>query len=384
VENKQKNRPAKVCHLTSGHPAFDGRIFYKEVKTLADEGYSVSLIAPHDKAEIIDGVKIVPLPKGRNRFQRMIGGQLGLLRLALKEKADIYHFHDPDIIPIGLVLKLFGKKVIYDVHELVYDSIGDIADTQWLKFGFLKKCVQFAYLLLEKVATKVFDNLILAEDGYENYYNKMHKHFRKYTIIRNYPIIPLLDNAHAKISMRNKKKVLIYAGGISSLKGIYEAIQSMDLVGDKAELWLLGRWENEAFRNRCEQLKGWQHTKYLGLLPLSKVYEYMKAADIGIAILYPIKNHLTSLPTKAYEYMFCGLAMVMSDFPLWKEVFGQCSLFVDPYDPKDIADKINYLLNNTEQAKNMGEIGKKLVAEKYNWEAESKKLLNIYEELCAV
>src|SRR4030042_4514420 len=108
----------KVCHLSSGHSVFDGRIFHKEAKTLAKAGYEVILIAQHDKEEVVDGVRIVPLPKTKSRFKRMTTIVWKLFRLALREKADVYHFYEPQLIPTGIILKLFKRAyVIYDVHE---------------------------------------------------------------------------------------------------------------------------------------------------------------------------------------------------------------------------------------------------------------------------
>jgi len=107
-----------ICILTAVHPVWDSRIFHREAKTLVRAGYEVSFIVPHDKEEIIEGVRIIPLPKPNNRFSRMTRGAWRLFRLALKEKSDIYHFHDPEIIPVGILLKLLTRsQVIYDVHE---------------------------------------------------------------------------------------------------------------------------------------------------------------------------------------------------------------------------------------------------------------------------
>jgi len=108
----------KVCILTSAHPPFDDRIFHKEAKTLVNAGYPVVLIAQHDNNEIVDGSRIVPLPTSKDRFDRMTRIVWKLFKLALKEKADIYHLHDPELLPVGFFLKLFIRtKVIYDVHE---------------------------------------------------------------------------------------------------------------------------------------------------------------------------------------------------------------------------------------------------------------------------
>ena len=101
----------KICILTSVHPPFDHRIFYKEAKTLIKAGYNVVLIAQHIKEETVDGVRVVPLPTPKNRFERMTKVVWKLVRLALKEKANVYHFHDPELIPVGLYLKILGKKV---------------------------------------------------------------------------------------------------------------------------------------------------------------------------------------------------------------------------------------------------------------------------------
>jgi glycosyltransferase involved in cell wall biosynthesis len=367
----------KICIITTVHPPFDTRIFHKEAKTLVQAGYKVTLIAQHSKNEIIDGVKIVALPKPRNRFTRIFSLTWRVFLLALHQRADIYHFHDPELIFVGIILRFLGKKVIYDVHELVYFQI---EDKEWLQNQVVKKTLQLIYLLFERLSIRIFNKIILAESKYEDWFRRHHKNFFKYIIIRNFPILELIDNAEPADYKKNKP-IIIYAGGLTRIRGIKEIIQAMEYIGDKAELWLLGKWEIDKFRKECENEKGWKYTKYFDFKPLEEVYRFMKSADIGISILYPVKNYLTSLPVKTYEYMACSLPIVMSDFLYWREYFKESALFANPYDPKEIAERILYLLGNPLEARKMGENVRRAVLEKYNWEAESKKLIMLYNSL---
>jgi len=368
----------KICILTSVHLALDGRIFYKEAKTLVKAGYNLVLIAQYNKKETINGVRIIPLPKPRNRFDRITRVACKLFISALWERADIYHLHDPELIFIGLMLKIFGKKVIYDMHELVCFQI---EDKYWLKFRIIKKLIQWVYSLFEILSVKYFDQLILAEDGYESYFTQRYKNFKKYTIIRNFPIVSLIKSAKPINNGTKQNPTIIYVGGLTRIRGTKEIIKSMEYIKGRAELWLLGKWESEEFEKQCKALKGWEYTKYLGLVSLSEVYKYMKIVNIGIAIVYPVKNNTTSLLIKIFEYMACSLPIVMSNFHYWREVFGECALFANPYNSKDIADKIIYLLDKPNEAEKFGKKGRKLIEEKYNWEAESKKLIMLYNSL---
>ena len=107
----------KVAHITTGHGSFDTRIFYKECKTLTEAGYDVVLVVPHDRDEVISGVQIRPIRKPASRLQRMTGTVWAEYRRDVAEKADCYHFQDYELIPAGILLKLTGKRVVYDIHE---------------------------------------------------------------------------------------------------------------------------------------------------------------------------------------------------------------------------------------------------------------------------
>jgi hypothetical protein len=107
----------KICVLTSAHPPSDVRIFHKECKSIARAGHEVTLVASVDDDCIRDGIKLVRLPRWKNRLDRILRGSVAIYKKAREINADIYHFHDPELIPAALMLRLAGKKVVYDIHE---------------------------------------------------------------------------------------------------------------------------------------------------------------------------------------------------------------------------------------------------------------------------
>ena len=362
----------KICILTSVHPAFDTRIFHKEAETLAKADYDVILIGQHNKNEIVDGVKIIALPTPKNRFER-ITKVLGMLfSLALKESANIYHFHDPELIPVGLLLKLLiPSSIIYDVHEDVSEGI---LTKEWLGNVNMRKIVSVFFHIFEQFSVKLFNRVIAATPHIEKKFPKS-----KTIALRNLPILELIDNVKAT-DCKNDKPVIIYAGGLARIRGIKEIIEAMEFVKDKAQLLLLGEWESEDFMEECESLEGWKYIKYLGFVPFGKHYSFVKIANIGMVNFFPLPNQEDALPTKCFEYMACSLPIVMSNFSYWQKVFGECALFANPYDVEDIAEKVLHLLDNPDKGKELGKKGRQLIEEKYSWEAEQRKLLDIYEE----
>ena len=203
---------------------------------------------------------------------------------------------------------------------------------------------------------------------------------RRYYKIRNFPIINDIDNSKP-LDIKKEKTVVIYTGKLSRIRGIKETIEAMQYIGNKAELWLLGEWENDEFKQRCEKLKGWTHTKYFGFKKPNKVYGYLKNADVGLHIVYPIERYMLGLPTKVFEYMTCSLPAVMTESPYWIKLFEKNAIFANPQNPKDIADKISILLKDKDLGSKMGKAGRILIEKQYSWESESKKLLTFYSLL---
>ena len=365
----------KICILTSVHPSFDTRIFHKQAKSLTDAGYDVTLIAQHDKDETVDGVRIISLPKPRNRFQRMIRLTLRVLRLALKEKANVYHFHDPELIPVGLFSKLLGVKVIYDVHE---DYPASIRKRDWLPSS-MRNIIADVFNIFEKIGSRFFDAVIPATDS-------ISKRFQngKVVILHNYPI---LHYAADKVNPKSFREdhTIIYAGGISKTRGISEIVQSLEYIDEKLQvkLNLLGKFKEADFEKEVKSMEIFSKVDFIEWVPYKEVSYHLSTADIGLVLFHPVPNHIEAMPNKLFEYMSAGLPVIASNFPLWKEIVegDNCGLTVNPMNPREIAAATEYLLERPELMEEMGKNGRKAVLEKYNWEQEAKKLLILYGKL---
>ena len=366
-----KRNNTVICHISTVHPAYDDRIFYKQCIGLVEEDFEVHLVAHTHKDECRRGVNIHAVPSYSSRIKRIVFGGSKAFFLAVKIKADVYQLHDPELIIWGFVLKILGKKVIFDFHELVKFQI---ESKNYFKSSFLKKIVLQFYLVLEKVAVKRFDAFLLAEDGYVQYFEKNYqKYFSKIFVVRNYPMVDFIQRFDKPVKKNHTS--IIYVGGLSEHRGIKETIRALEILNMPIKFIILGKWETKAYYEECERLKGWKFVDYRGFKLLDDLYSDISESDIGISLLYPIKNYTISLPVKIFEYMALGKPVLMSDFPLWERTFNDIGYFADPLDPFAIAKKLKVILNQPDVALKKGKKGRDMILKRYNWSNEMKEYL---------
>ena len=365
----------KVCHISTVHPWDDVRIFHKECISLVEVGYDVVLIVQHTQDETVNGVRVIALPRAKNRFQRMVGLSFKAFRRAMEQNAEIYHFHDPELIPVGMVLKLFGKRVIYDIHE---DLPRQIENKEWLH-PFLRKWIADICQCFEWFAGILLDRIVAVTPTIAGRFPP-----KKTWLVQNYPRLgELVSDKSEPVSVR--KPVIVYIGGITETRGARTMVEAISLVPEKykAKLFLAGNMDSESLFAGLQKLPGWNCVEYLGWQSREQVAGLLGTAKVGMVSLHPTANHIHSQPIKLFEYMSAGLPVIASDFPLWRKIVDgcHCGLLVDPMDPSAISKAICTLLDNPEEASRMGENGKKACRDIYNWNHEAEQLLNCYSTI---
>ena len=245
----------KVCHITSAHGRYDIRIFIKQCKSLANNGYDVTLIVNDDKPdEIIDGVKIVSTSyKPKNRIGRFINSRKKLMNKAIKVNADIYQLHDPDLLPMGNKLKKMGKKVIFDSHE---DVPRQVKDKKWIP-GIIRNTISKAYENYEKSSVRKYDAVISVTPHIVERFKTINPNA---VMVTNYPIIDVDEEI-----VRNSTKMIGFAGGITEQYRHHNVLKAIEDI-DEIRYTIAGGATNE-YLERLKSYPAWKKVEYIAKIP---------------------------------------------------------------------------------------------------------------------
>ena len=367
----------RVCHLTSAHARYDVRIFQKECSSLAHAGYEIYLVVNDDKEdEIKNGVTIISTGYiARSRIDRMLNAAKAVYRKALEVNADLYHFHDPELLPIGRKLKKKGKTVIFDSHEF---TCKQIESKHYLPKVF-RRPVAFLYRAYEENTIHRLDAVVVpcTYAGESFFAGKC----KQEVLVDNLPKTE--DVCLDAGSFSSRKKQACYAGSLSAERGVREIVQAAAL--KKIPLMLAGNFSTSGLKDEIVSRQDEKQLVYRGVLDREGLRGLLKESYMGLCVLQDIGQykHLDNLPTKIYEYMGAGMPVVVSDFPYYRSIVEQhrCGICVRPDDVAGIAEAMEWLLRHPDDAEQMGKNGKKFVEEKANWAGEEEKLIKLYRKL---
>ena len=374
-----KNDWGRAVHFTTVHPRSDTRIGVKETASLAEGmGGGVTLYVQDGKGperDEISGFEVVdtgPPPQGRVR--RMVLGAWRIYRAVRAARPRVAHFHDPELIPVGLALKLSGIKVVYDVHE---DLPRQIFGKHWIS-PWLRRPVAWGAEAFEWLAGHAFDGVVAATPTIARRFPD-----HKTVTVQNFPILAELV-APDPVQYADRPPHFAYVGGITGIRGSREMVVAVGGVAEpECRLQLAGGFSPTNHGDELEALPGWERVVFHGWASRPEVAAILGNVRAGLVVLHPTENYLDAYPVKMFEYMAAGLPVVASDFPLWREIVdgAGCGLLVDPLDPRAIANAMQWLLDHPNEAEAMGRRGREAVERQYNWTPEAEKLLALYERL---
>lgn len=366
----------KVCHVTSVHNRFDGRIFLKQCSTLAKNGYDVTLLCCDDKPnEIINNVSIISINrKFKSILDRFFNAKRLLKKRCIEIDADIYQFHDPDLLSLALYMKRKGKKIIFDSHE---DYPALFYERKWIPILF-RRSLSYLYKLYETYIFKKIDYIICVADYQKSRIKKINFNV---DIITNYPILDTIS----KTNIKSNKNILCFAGGVRSDWNHDVIINSISNLKN-TQYVVAGNYKPK-YLLTLKKLNGFSKTKFLGKINFNEVKNLYSSSNIGMAICSYRPNtgyKLGSLGiTKIFEYMMYELPVIFTDFDVFKKILdeGTYGIAVNPYSVEEVNSAIKFLIDNPNIAINMGKMGRKLVEKKYNWNTQIPTLLFIYKKL---
>jgi glycosyltransferase involved in cell wall biosynthesis len=383
----------KVCVFTL-HPTKDLRILNKQCRSLQRNGWNVTLIAVAHKRLVQnaiigeyddDGIKVIGVEKWSS-FWGLLKTMFKITKLASKENVDLYHFHDSYLLIPALLLKLkMRKPFIYDIHEYYH-------------IGVPCRLVPDIWPLRQIISGMIWCTETLLGSLFRNISTVCNNGRRRFEILGcrtihtpNYAsIIDFVPNPISDQEWHDRLNKVIFIGSLAPERGsllIPEIARLVKRIRPEVKFLVTRRFFNEAQEKAMmDKLNQPEYKDVITFIPNVSGVElpkFVRGAGIALSIDQPTPLGLTSQPTKTFEYMSQGLAIVAPELPHAIAHIKNvgCGIVVKPDDPKAYADAIIYLLNNPEKLKSMGTIGQNAFKEKFNWSIVEKRLVDFYESI---
>ena len=300
--------------------------------------------------------------------------------MAAALKPDLFHVHEPDLL--GPAIAVAGvRPVIWDVHESYLDVI---MERTWIP-RYLRPAVRRAWDWKERRMVRRCAAVIAVTEPIAKRYRDLGAEVE---IVAN---VPDLSEWRQLPPIPRDGATCVFTGAIRQDRGLVEVVQAISILKERgvtARLDLAGPtypWLISQLLDEAERRGIGGQVKYHGILAVDDAQKLAHASSIGIVTYLPIGNNMAGWPTKLFEYMAHGLPLVYSEFPMYRAVAepGGAGIAVDPTSAEAVADAIERSVRDPELARRMGEAGKRAVMERFNWENEKSKLLNVYRRVLA-
>lgn len=376
---------------------FDRRV-WQEARTLTAAGYVVSIICPkapgYEKGfERIDGIDI-----HRHVLPREADGVLGYaleysvalamefwlsLKVLFGRGFDVIHACNPPdtIFMIGAFYKLFGKKYVFDHHDIN----PELYEAKFGKRGFGRKLL----VALERMSFKTADLVISTNESYRNIaIERGGKNPKDVHVVRSGPDLTRIKQVPANPALKKGRKYLVgYVGVMGKQEGIDLLLQAVQLIvhhlkRTDIQFGLVGGGtELTAMRELATQLGVAEYVTFTGRAPDAELLEMLNTADICVNPDRANDMNDRSTMNKIMEYMALGKPVVQFDLTEGRVSAGDASWYARPNDVADLAQKMVSLLADENQRIHMGAVGRERVERELSWQHEAPRLLDVYENL---
>jgi glycosyltransferase involved in cell wall biosynthesis len=366
----------RATHIAIVHQPLDTRIFRKQCRTLARAGWEVHLVAPGPPAERIDGVRLHAVSEDPQRpaARRQWARQWWAARWVWRLRPSTYHLHEPHLIPLGLVLKAAGARVVYDVHE----HNPDHARSKLVGHPVRARLKALLWAVLEGLARRAFNRFVCASPALAERFPA-----GRTEVVGNFPLLEEFA-AFDSLPYRERPTPILYVGVMREIRAFWEIVRAFELLPADLDsrLRLVGPMHELGRAGRA--LPAEPRIEVVPRQPHPAVVAETLAARVGLALLHPLPNHGDAIRSnKLFEYMAAGVPVIASDLPRWREIVCGvgCGLVVDAHDPAAIAGAIERLLRHPDEAEAMGRRGRAAVESTFNWDREAPRLLAVYRSL---
>jgi len=371
-----------ICQITSMHPAYDGRIFERTCRELAKRGYKVTLIATCDEDKFVHGVQLLRI-KPRKSLSRRLLSSYDAFEIARRLNADVYHFHDPELIPWMRWLAAAGKCVIFDKHENFIARF-----KMWGMPSFIAKWLEILYHAYERNSISKFAGVVAVSDSILELSSGARKDG---VVIQNVPDVGRFRNI-LELDFKPRPYTIITSGSHSDHRNCRQTVQAMPYILERhpeTKFCFVGSYDPDDYKDQLMNLAcdlGVSGNLTLDdMLPWEENFMRLSKAHIGCVFYSDNINNRTTIPNRIFEYMMCGVVVLAHEFPeLERIVNGSgCGLTLNTSDPNDIARKINRLLDNPAQIEEMSIMGRSAVNSVYNIGVQICGLEELYERSAA-